>query len=252
MDDEGHNPGEMAATAARFATTHWSTVLAAGDDTAPSALLALESLCRTYWYPLYAFVRREGYAPEDAQDLTQAFFERFLEKHYLKDVARERGRFRSFLLATLRHFLADQRDRARAAKRGGKLSRIPLLDAEAEPEVRYLAEASRGETAERSFDRAWAQTVMRSALRQLGSESGSEAALARFAALKPFLSRPPDDDEYARLGARISLSGHAVAAAVSRLRARYRGLVRQQIADTVAAPGDVEDELRYLLELLTS
>ena len=164
------NPTEddsAARAAAQFATTHWSVVLAAGQMDTPQAGQALEKLCQTYWYPLYAFARRQGHAPQDAQDLTQAFFERFLEKNYLKGVARERGRFRSFLLAALRHFLADQRDRTQAAKRGGRVSFVPLLDDEADPEARYQGEPTRAEAAERSFDRAWAQTVMRNALRQL-------------------------------------------------------------------------------------
>jgi len=238
-------------TAAQFATTHWSVVLAAGDSGSEDSGAALEKLCQTYWYPLYAFARRQGHAPEDAQDLTQAFFERFLEKNYLKDVARERGRFRSFLLAALRHFLADQRDRTRAAKRGGRASFVPLLDDEADAEARYQGEPSRAEAAERLFDRAWAQTVMRSALRRLGAESASAGKAAEFAALKPFLSRPPEGNEYDQVGEPFGSNARAIAMAVSRLRARYRELVRERIADTVATPGEVEEEMRYLIDLLT-
>jgi RNA polymerase sigma factor (sigma-70 family) len=238
-------------TAAQFATTHWSVVLAAGQVDTPQAGQALERLCQTYWYPLYAFARRQGHAPADAQDLTQAFFERFLEKNYLKAVARERGRFRSFLLAALRHFLSDQRDRSRAAKRGGRASFVPLLEDEVDPEARYQGEPTRAEAAERSFDRAWAQTVMRSALRQLGQESAAAGKAAEFAALKPFLSRPPEGTEYEQVGKPFGLNAHAIATAVSRLRARYRELVRQRVADTVATPGEVEEEMRYLIDLLT-
>jgi len=241
----------VAGDGAQFATTHWSVVLAAGDSASTEFSAALERLCRLYWYPLYAFARRQGHAPDDAQDLTQAFFERFLEKNYLKGVARERGRFRSFLLAALRHFLSDQRDRARAAKRGGRVSFVAVLDDEADPEARYQAEPSRAEAAERSFDRAWAQTVMRSALRQLGKESTAAGKTTEFAALKPFLSRPPEGTEYEQVGKPFGLNAHAVATAVSRLRARYRELVRQQIADTVVSPGEVEEEMRYLIDLLT-
>jgi RNA polymerase sigma-70 factor (ECF subfamily) len=238
-------------TAAQFSTTHWSVVLAAGAGASLGSREALEKLCQTYWYPLYAFARRQGHAPEDAQDLTQAFFERFLEKNYLKDVARERGRFRSFLLAALRHFLADQRDRTRATKRGGRASFVPLLDDEVEAEARYQGELPRAEAAERSFDRAWAQTVMRSALRRLGAESANAGKAAEYAALKPFLSRPPEANEYARVGEPLGLNARAIATAVSRLRGRYRELVRQRIADTVATPGEVEEEMRYLVHLLT-
>jgi RNA polymerase sigma-70 factor (ECF subfamily) len=246
---EGAEPSVKASEL--FATTHWSVVLAAGQRDTPQAGQALEKLCQTYWYPLYAFARRQGHAPEDAQDLTQAFFERFLEKNYLKDVARERGRFRSFLLAALRHFLADQRDRTRAAKRGGRASFVPLFDDEADAEARYQGEPSRAEAVERSFDRAWAQTVMRSALRRLGAESAAAGKAAEFAALKPFLSRPPEGSEYDQVGEPFGLNARAIAMAVSRLRARYRELVRQRIADTVATPGEVEEEMRYLIDLLT-
>jgi RNA polymerase sigma-70 factor (ECF subfamily) len=250
MGSESSQNESTGRTAAQFTTTHWSVVLAAGRTDTPQAGQALETLCQTYWYPLYAFARREGNAPEDAQDLTQAFFERFLEKNYLKDVARERGRFRSFLLAALRHFLADQRDRTRAAKRGGRASFVPLLDDEADAEARYQGEPSRAEAAERSFDRAWAQTVMRSALRWLGAESATAGKAAEFAALKPFLSRPPEANEYDQVGKPFGLNARAIAMAVSRLRARYRELVRQRIADTVATPGEVEEEMRYLIDLL--
>jgi len=236
-------------TAAQFVTTHWSVVLAAGDTPSSRARRALEQLCRTYWYPLYAFARREGLRREEAEDAVQAFFERFLEQNYLKDVARERGRFRSFLLAALRHFLADQRDRADAIKRGGQVTFVPLSAVEAED--RYLAEPSRGETVERAFDRAWAQAVMRDALRELGQEHASTGKADAFETLKPFLSRPPQEHEYAQVGQRLGLNAHAVAVAVARLRERYPELVRQTIAHTVSTPGEVEDEMRYLLELLT-
>ena len=251
MDSPSDGVEPSAKGSGLFATTHWTTVLAAGECPSPLASAALEKLCQTYWYPLYAFVRRQGNAPEDAQDLTQAFFERFLEKNYLKDVARERGRFRSFLQAALRHFLADQRDRTRAAKRGGRASFVPLLDDEADAEGRYQSEPPRAEAAERSFDRAWAQTVMRSALRRLGAESASAGKAAEFAALKPFLSRPPEGNEYDQVGEPFGLTARAIAMAVSRLRARYRELVRERIADTVATPGEVEEEMRYLIDLLT-
>jgi len=236
--------------AAQFATTHWSVVLQAQAGASPDSLEALERLCRIYWYPLYAFVRRIGYSPEDAKDLTQAFFERFLERHFLKRVVQERGRFRSFLLAALQHFVADQRDRRQAAKRGGKHTFLPLSDTVEEVEHRYVAEPPRSEGAERAFDRAWAQTIMRCALRQLGTELALAGKRTEGDALKAYLSRSPEEGEYARVGAGLGLNKHAVAMAVWRLRIRYRELVRQQIADTVAAPDEVEEEMRYLIELL--
>lgn len=220
----------------------------ARDAPTSAAHEALGTLCQTYWYPLYAFARREGLRREDAQDVVQAFLERFLERNFLNDVARERGRFRSFLLASLRHFLSDQRDRATAAKRGGKVTFVPLLADEAED--RYLAEPSRTETADQWFDRTWAQAVMRDALRQLGEEHNVGGKTELFKALKPFLSRPPQDKEYEQVGQRLGLNTHAVAVAVARLRERYRELVRLTVSHAVATPGEVEDEMRYLLELL--
>jgi DNA-directed RNA polymerase specialized sigma24 family protein len=155
-------------TAAQFATTHWSTVLAAGDSASPGSREALERLCQTYWYPLYAFVRRKGYSPEDAKDLTQAFFERFLEKHYLKAVDAEKGRFRSFLLKALTHFLANEWDHAHAAKRGGNPTALPLaLDA---LEEQYGREAISKELPERHFDRLWAEALMDRAMGLLEEE----------------------------------------------------------------------------------
>jgi RNA polymerase sigma factor (sigma-70 family) len=238
-----------ARAAAQFATTHWSVVLAARGAPSAAACQAREQLCRTYWYPLYAFARREGLHPDEAEDAVQAFFERFLDQDYLKDVARERGRFRSFLLAAMRHFLADQRDRALAAKRGGKITFVPLLPEEAEE--RFVAEPTRAETVERSFDRAWAQAVMRDALRQLGEEHAKAGKSDVFRTLKVFLSRPPRENEYDRVGQRLGLNAHAAAAAVARLRGRYREAVRQTIAHTVATPGEIDEEMRYLVELLT-
>jgi RNA polymerase sigma-70 factor (ECF subfamily) len=144
-------------TAAQFATTHWSTVLAAGDSASAESSAALERLCRTYWYPLYAFVRRKGHPPEDAKDLTQAFFERFIEKRFLKDVAMERGRFRTFLLTALTHFLANEWDRVKATKRGGGFELISLDSPTLEE--RYRADTSSEESPERHFDRLWAEAV---------------------------------------------------------------------------------------------
>jgi RNA polymerase sigma-70 factor (ECF subfamily) len=160
--------GRGAGSTARFATTHWSTVLRAGNPTTPGSCEALEKLCRTYWYPLYVFVRRKGYSPEDAKDLTQSFFERFLEKHYLKDVLAEKGHFRSFLLTALQRFLADQFDRSTAAKRGGGL---PIFSLEAvQAEAQFDQAAASLQTPEALFDRAWAETVLQNSLERLRAE----------------------------------------------------------------------------------
>jgi RNA polymerase sigma-70 factor (ECF subfamily) len=238
-----------ARTAAQFATTHWSTVLAAGDSALAESSAALERLCRTYWYPLYAFVRRKGHPPEDAKDLTQAFFERFIEKRFLKDVVVERGRFRTFLLTALTHFLANEWDRVTAAKRGDGFQLISLDSPTLEE--RYGADASSEESPERHFDRLWAEAVMDRALALLEEEHRTTGKDVQFEALADFLSRPPGDGEYAAVGERLGLNNHAVAVAVARLRERYRVLIRAEIEDTVDNTAEVDAELRYLIELVT-
>ncbi len=160
--------GSGRPTAAQFATTHWSTVLTAGDSASPDSREALERLCRAYWFPLYAFVRRKGYPPEDAKDLTQAYFERFLDKHYLKDVLAEKGRFRTFLLTSLTHFLADEWDKVRTVKRGGQCQFLSLDLALGEE--RFSAALSNSDPPERHFDVLWAETVMSRALDALAEE----------------------------------------------------------------------------------
>jgi DNA-directed RNA polymerase specialized sigma24 family protein len=238
-----------AHTAAQFATTHWSVVLAAGDSASPESVASLERLCRTYWYPLYAFVRRKGYDPEDAKDLTQAFFERFLEKHFLKQVAPERGRFRTFLLTAVTHFLANEWDRVKAAKRGGQFTFIPL-DA-ATIEERYRIDDSPQESPEHRFDRLWAEDIMDRALDLLEEEHRASDKSAQFEALASFLSRSPDAGEYAALGARLGLTSHAIAVAVTRLRERYRALIRAEVRQTVNTAAEIEAEMRYLVELMS-
>jgi DNA-directed RNA polymerase specialized sigma24 family protein len=238
-----------AHTVAQFATTHWSVVLAAGDSASPESSASLDRLCRTYWYPLYAFVRRKGYDPEDAKDLTQAFFERFLEKHFLKQVAPERGRFRTFLLTAVTHFLANEWDRAKAAKRGGQFTFVPL-DA-ATIEERYRIDDSPQESPEHRFDRLWAEDIMDRALDLLEEEHHASDKSAQFEALAAFLSRSPEAGEYAAVGGRVGLSSHAIAMAVTRLRERYRALIRAEIRETVNSAVEVEAEMRFLVELMS-
>jgi len=246
-DDTGD--GFASRSSAQFATTHWSTVLAAGDSASPGSREALEKLCRAYWYPLYAFVRRKGEPPEDAKDLTQAFFERFIEKRFLRGVAMERGRFRTFLLTALTRFLADEWDRVKATKRGGSFEFISL-DSPA-LEERYRADASSKESPERHFDRLWAEVVMDRALALLEEEHRAAGKGDQFELLAGFLSRPPDDGEYAAVGERLGLNNHAVAVAVGRLRERYRALIRAELANTVESPAEAEAELRYLIQMVT-
>jgi DNA-directed RNA polymerase specialized sigma24 family protein len=228
-----------ARSAADFATTHWSVVLAAGDSASPDSNEALEKLCQTYWYPLYAFVRRDGHAPEDAKDLTQAFFERFLEKHYVKAVLQERGRFRTFLLTVLRRFLCDQFDCATALKRGGRTYRVPMdgLDAEA----RYNQAKAVCEGSEEMFDRAWAETVVQSSLERLRADYAAAGQGSAFDELKVYLSQPANRAAYAASGRRLGLSADAVAMAVMRMRRRYRAAVRAEVANTVSTPAEIDE-----------
>ena len=246
------NPTEddsAVRTAAQFATTHWSVVLAAGDSGSPASREALERLCRQYWYPLYVFARRVGRDAEEARDLTQAFFERLIAQRFVKTAIRERGRFRNFLLTAFKRFLINEREHDTALKRGGGFVFVPL-DA-SWMEAVYLEDTRRSGQPEFLFDRAWARTVMREGLRRLEAELGQAGKSATYDALSPFLSSPAGAGDYEKVGERLGLSAHAVASAVQRLRTRFRALVREEIAHTVPTPADVDAELRYMVELLT-
>jgi RNA polymerase sigma-70 factor (ECF subfamily) len=234
--------------AREFRTTHWSVVLGAADSAAPGAAEALEKLCRAYWYPLYAYVRREGYGPDDAQDLTQGFFARFLEKNYLAQVNREKGRFRSFLLASLRHFLADERDRAQALKRGGGQIFISR-DAE-EAEQRYQQEPADKSSPESIYERRWALTVLDRAQAKLKAEFTADGKSDLYEALKIFLSGEKPEQTHAQLAARLGKSTDAVRCAVQRLRQRYGELIRAEVSDTVSSAGQIDEEIRYLLQVI--
>ncbi len=230
-----------------FATTHWSVVLAAGQNDSPQAAEALENLCRTYWYPLYAYIRREGHGAADAQDLTQEFFSRLLARGSLAQVSPEKGKFRSFLLACLRHFLADQRDHARAIKRGGKVELLSL-DAQ-EAENRYRLEPVDRLDAEKIYERRWAMTLLKQALDRLRAESVAAGKAEWFERLRSFLwgDSPSSSAEAA---ADLGLTDSAFRGAVYRLRQRYRGLVREEIAHTVSDPSEIEEEIRYLIAVI--
>jgi len=232
-----------------FPATHWSVVLAAGESASPESRAAVERLCRSYWYPLYAFVRRQGQTGEDARDLTQAFFERFLEHHYLKDAVRGKGRFRTFLLIAFKRFLADRRDHSAAAKRGGGISFVPwdTLD----PEAQFHELLASTESPEAVFDRAWAEATVQGSVGRLQAEYEAAGKGSRFHQLKGYLSRPADRASYTAAAQQLGLSADAVAMAVVRLRRRYRALVRVAVADTVATPAEIDDEMRYLVQLLT-
>lgn len=231
-----------------FTTTHWSIVLRAGYESASRCSAASEQLCRTYWYPLYAYVRRQGRGPEEAQDLTQEFFARLLARGSLGQVSREKGRFRSFLLASMNHFLADEWDRAHRQKRGGGAN-IIHLDA-MEPEERYRFEPVEKLDAARLFDRRWAVTVLEQAIARLEAEFAERPEV--FAALQSCLVGDSDGRTRAEVAAKLGMSDEAVRTTISRMRKRCRELVREEIAGTLASVSDVEDEYQTLLAALRS
>lgn len=234
--------------ATRVATTQWSQVLAAKDGSDTEARAALESLCKTYWQPLYAYIRAQGYGPDEASDLTQEFFAELLEKDFLADVDPEKGRFRSFLLASLRHFLSHERDRARALKRGGRASTLSF-DVEA-GEVGYALGPVDAKTPADVFERRWAMTVLDRAVHRLGEESAAAGQRAQFEELKQYLTSAQPQAPYREAGEALGISEGAVATAVHRLRQRYGQCLRAEIAETVADPAEVDDELRYMLAVV--
>ncbi|HTL57149.1 MAG TPA: sigma-70 family RNA polymerase sigma factor [Candidatus Limnocylindrales bacterium] len=233
-----------------FITTHWTAVITAGDSAAPGAREALEKLCQIYWYPLYAFIRRKGYPPQEAEDLTQSFFARFLEKRYLHDVAPEKGRFRTFLLCSLNHFLANEWDKSQRLKRGGGLTFLPLETPHAED--LYNRDQTQSDSPENAFDRHWAARMLEVVLSRLRAEFDGPGHLERFSELKPFLLGEPNADGYAAIAARLQLSEQGVKSAVHRLRQRFRELFREEISSTVATRAEIDEELRYLVRLMTS
>lgn len=234
-----------AQRAGVFATTHWSVVVRAGDSRSPEADSAMERLCRTYWYPLYVFVRRKGHSHEDASDLTQAFFARFLEKRYLKSVDANLGKFRTFLLTSMTHFLANEWDKSQAQRRGGG-ARIISLD-EVAADERYQHEPVNHTTPETLFERRWAQTVMGVVLDRLAVETEEK----RFEILKGFLLEEKGAVSYDEASVRLGLSVSAITSAIHRMRARFRALLFEEVANTVDRPEEVEQELRHLLGALS-
>ena len=233
--------------AVAFATTHWSVVLTA-QGRSPAADEALEKLCRTYWWPLYGFVRRNGYKPEEAQDLTQGFFLLLLERHDLDVVRREKGRLRSYLLVSLKNFLAKARRRELAVKRGEGRALVPLDELLARE--RADLEPADTLTADRIFERRWALTLLEQVLTRLESEYRSADSAKLFDCLKEFLSDEPERRSQADVATELGMTENAVKQAFHRLRQRYRQLLRDEIAQTVAVPGDVEDELRHFITVL--
>ncbi len=230
-----------------FATTHWSVVLEAQGES-PAADEALEKLCRTYWRPLYSFVRREGIRPEEAQDLTQGFFALLLERRDLNAVRKEKGRLRSYLLVSLKHFLADERRRAMAIKRGKGERLIP--SEELSGDERTEMEPADPVTAEVIYERRWASTVLAHALNRLQDEYAGTRNAALFDSLTQLLPDEPGAPSRADIGAKFGMTENAVTQAFHRFRRRYQSLLREEIAHTVATPGDIEDELRHLIAVV--
>jgi RNA polymerase sigma-70 factor (ECF subfamily) len=231
----------------RFPTTRWTLVVAAGDSQRKEARSALADLCENYWYPLYAYLRRRGYSADEAQDLTQEFFVRVLEGRYLDRADPEKGRFRSFILTSLKFFVADEGDRQRALKRGGGAV-VPLEFSSGEG--RYQREPGHDETPERIFERRWALGLLDRVMERLLNEFVQHGRPEHFERLKVFLLGQ-SDAPYAELAREMNTSEGALKVAIHRLRKRYRELFRQEIADTVADPAQVESELRYLAGVLT-
>src|SRR5271154_7111118 len=231
----------------QFPTTRWTLVIAAGDPRRKEARSALVSLCENYWYPLYAYLRRQGYPADQAQDLTQEFFTRVLEGRYLDRADPEKGRFRSFILTSLKFFVADEEDRRRARKRGGGM--VVQLEFSS-GEERYQREPAHDETPERIFERRWALSVLDRVVERLRHEFVQHGRPEHFERLKVFLLGH-SDAPYATLALEMNTSEGALKVAIYRLCKKYRELFRQEIADTVADPADVESELRFLAAVLT-
>jgi RNA polymerase sigma-70 factor (ECF subfamily) len=231
-----------------FASTQWGTVLSARDTDDPAAHDALERLCQTYWPPLYAYARHHGHAPHDAEDLTQAFFHRLLDRHFLAQVDPLKGRFRSFLVVAMNHFLANEWDHAHAVKRGGRVTFLPL-DATA-MEERYSAETTSNSSPEKDFDRRWALTVIERVLARLRDECNANGQSRRFDALKDFLTGEDRMMSYAELAAQLETTEAALKMAVQRMRHRCGQLLREEVAQTVARHEDVEEEVRCLFAAL--
>jgi len=250
MPDPEERNALFGAVKPVFATTHWSVVLQAGESQSSQGTAALEELCRTYWYPLYAFIRRKGRTEEDAKDLTQQFFAGLLERKDIQRIDARKGKFRTFLLTALTHFLANERDYQQAAKRGGGKT-IISMDAITAEQWRRLEPASQL-SPDKLFDQRWAMTLLEQAVSQLREEMCALGKAEQFAELKGFLTDEPSDGEYTSAAQRLGSTSHSVAVAVHRMRQRYRELVRAEVAHTVSSPMEVEEEMRHLYVALNT
>ena len=233
--------------AVAFTTTHWSVVLTAQGES-PAAHEALERLCRIYWRPIYSFVRRQGFGREEAEDITQGLFAQLLERKRLSAVRKEKGRLRSFLLGALKFFLADEQRRAMAIKRGKGHRLIPLEELRADEEIHM--EPADPVTAEMIYERRWALTVLEHVLSRLKDEYRAAGNAALFDSLKQLLPDEPGSPSQAEIAAQLGMTENALRQAFYRFRQRYQSLLREEIANTVATPGDIEDELRHLIAVI--
>lgn len=231
-----------------FVTTRWSVVLAAKDKASPDSAAALEVLCLAYWYPLYAYIRRQGHGPHDAQDLTQEFISRLLEKDYLQAAAHEKGRFRTFLRVALKRFLANEWDRQRAQKRGGGVA--PVAWDATTTEQRYQQDRADSLAPDQIYERQWAMSLLDQALNGLRAEYTVAGRTAEFEQLKTFLTAERGSIPYAEIAKHLQTSEGAARVAVHRLRKRFRETFRTAVADTVGKTEEVDDELRYVVKLL--
>lgn len=231
-----------------FPVTQWTVVLKAGATPSPESAAALARLCAAYWYPLYVYVRRSGYAPADAEDLTQEFFARLLEHQWVARVDPDKGRFRSFLLMVMKRFLVKEWDKAKAVKRGGQVQCISLSFDTAE--TRYIQEPADTRTPEQVFEKQWSLTLLASVLGKLRASYEQDGKGELFCVLEPCLVGARENQPYAELGARLGLAEGAVRTAVFRLRQRYREFLEAEIAQTVASPEEVGEELRHLFRVM--
>jgi RNA polymerase sigma-70 factor (ECF subfamily) len=228
----------------QFPTTRFTLVLNASEQITPESQAALETLCEGYWFPLYAFIRRKGYDPEEAQDLTQGFFTRLLERHYLRDYHRERGRFRTFLLSSVQHFLSNERDWARAVKR--------CLDEVFETgERRYNREPRSELTPEKIFEKHWATTLLDRTFLRLNSDAVKAGTANQFDCLKGFLTGEESGIPYSQLAANMGTTEGALKVAIHRLRRRFREVLHEEISHTVSHPDQIRDEIRFLTAVVS-
>ena len=232
-----------------FTATQWTVVLAAGRPDSPAAAAALEQLCCSYWHPLYAYARHKGHLPPDAEDLTQEFFARLLAKNYLAAAEKEKGRFRSFLLTMFKRFLADEWDRSQAQKRGGGLRPL-TIDTET-AEAGYQQDWIENATPERVFEQRWALSVVNRAINRLEAEFTQAGRAAEFERLKTFLTPEKGAIPYADAAKELDMTEGALRVVIHRLRQKFRGHLRAEVAQTVASPEEIEEEIRYLLTVLS-